>query len=100
MSFPFLITFALAPSFAWLLFYLRKDKHPESNLMVLKIFFYGMLSAIPAIFIELGFFQELGKWNLSLPLASFLNVFIGVALTEEILKYSIVKIKVLKNSEF
>jgi len=67
--------------------------------MVLKIFFYGMLSAIPAIFVELGFFHELGKLNLSSYLASFLNVFIGVALTEELLKYSIVKIKVLNSSE-
>jgi len=99
MSYPFLIIFALSPSLIWLLFYLRKDKHPESNSMVLKIFFYGMLSAIPAIFVELGFFHELGKLNLSSYLASFLNVFIGVALTEELLKYSIVKIKVTNSSE-
>lgn len=100
MSYPFLIIFALSPSFIWLLFYLRKDKHPESNSMVLKIFFYGMLSAIPAIFIELGFFQELNKFNFSPYVASFLNVFIGVAFTEEILKYLIVRFKVLKSPEF
>lgn len=100
MSYLFLVIFALAPSFIWLLFYLRKDVHPESNSMILKIFFYGMLSAFPAIFIEVGFFQEVAKFDLSPFLISLLNVFIGVALVEEILKYSVVKISVLNNPEF
>ncbi len=100
MSYLILLIFALSPSLIWLLFYLRKDSHPESNFMILKIFFYGMLSAFPAIFIELGFFQETAKLNLSPLLLSFLNVFVGVALTEEILKYLVVRVKVLKNPEF
>ena len=100
MSYPLLIIFALLPSVIWLLFFLRKDAHPESNPMILKIFFYGMVAAIPAIFIELGFFQETAKLNLPPFLTSFLNIFIGVALTEEILKYLVVKGKVLNNPEF
>lgn len=100
MAYPFLIIFALAPSIIWLLFFLRKDAHPESNSMILKIFFYGMLVAIPAIFIELGFFQEIADLSFSPFLISFLNVFIGVALVEEFLKYLVVKTKVLPNSEF
>ena len=100
MSYFILLILALSPSIIWLLFYLRKDAHPESNSMILKIFFYGMLSAVPAIFIELGFFQETAKLNLSPFLISFLNVFIGVALVEEVLKYLVVKNKVLNNSEF
>lgn len=103
MSYPFLIIFALLPSFIWLLFFLRKDVHPESNLMILKIFFWGVFSAVPAVFIELGFFQITGRPPLSyLPpsLISFLNIFIGVALTEETLKYLVVKKKVLKSPEF
>lgn len=103
MTYPFLIVFALLPSLIWLLFFLRKDSHPESNPMILKIFFYGMLSAIPAVFIELGFFQITGRPPFStLPssLISFFNIFIGVALTEETLKYLVVKKKVLRNPEF
>jgi RsiW-degrading membrane proteinase PrsW (M82 family) len=107
MSYPFLVIFALLPSFIWLLFYLRKDSHPESNLMVLKIFFLGMLSAVPAIFIELGFFREtaglIASRNIGPEmffLISFLNVFVGVALTEEVLKYIVVKKGVLNDPEF
>lgn len=100
MSYLILLIFAFFPSIIWLLFFLKKDAHPESNPMILKIFFYGMLSAVPAIFIELGFFQEIVKLNFSPFLISLLNIFIGVALVEEILKYLVVKNKVLNNPEF
>lgn len=100
MNYTILIIFALLPSVIWLLFFLRKDAHPESNSMILKIFFLGMLSAIPAVFIELGFFQGMAKLNLSPFLISVLNVFLGIALVEEVLKYLVVRNKVLKSSEF
>lgn len=100
MPYFILFIFALSPSVIWLLFFLRKDAHPESNSMILKIFFYGMLVAIPAIFIEIGFFQEITKLNFSPFFISLLNIFIGVALVEELLKYLVVKTKVLKNPEF
>ena len=80
------------PSFVWLLFYLRKDSHPESNKMVLKIFFSGMLIAFIAIFFEKGatIFLEKG---------SILAIFLGGAFIEEYLKYLVVKIGVFKSSE-
>ena len=90
-NYLFLVSLAFLPSIIWLLFYLRKDAHPESNRMILKIFFYGMLAAIPAVFIQLGFF------DLSLP--PLINIFIGVALVEESLKYLVVRLKVLRSSE-
>lgn len=99
MSYPLLLIFAITPGIIWLLFFLRKDAHPESNRMILKIFFYGMLSAIPAIFIELGFFQEIANLSFSPFLISLLNIFIGVALVEEFLKYLVVRGKVLQNPE-
>jgi RsiW-degrading membrane proteinase PrsW (M82 family) len=72
--------------------------------MILKVFFFGVLSAVPAVFIELGFFQVVGRPPLSdllpLSLISFLNIFVGVALTEETLKYLVVKKKVLRSPEF
>ena len=94
------IFFGLAPSIIWLLFYLRKDSHPESNKMILKIFFYGMLAALPAALIEMGIFETFNKLNFSSILVTILNIFIGVALVEEILKYLVVKEKVLNNPEF
>jgi RsiW-degrading membrane proteinase PrsW (M82 family) len=111
MTYPLYIFFGLAPSIIWLLFYLRKDVHPEPNSQVIKIFFYGMLAAIPAVFLEKGFQAVLtdfsipaeGRWvgfSLSPVLIIILNTLIGVALIEEVLKYLTVKTKVLKSAEF
>ena len=100
MSYPFYIFFGVLPSFIWLLFYLRKDSHPESNQMVLKIFFYGMLAALPAILLEMGILKVFTELKLSLVLLTFLNVFIGIALVEELLKYLVVREKVLDHPEF
>jgi len=100
MSILTIIILGLAPSIIWLLFFLRKDTHPESNKMILKIFFYGMLITIPAALIEIGIAIFLDKLNISPILILFLYWFIGVALIEEFLKYLIVREKVLNNSEF
>ena len=87
-----LYLFGFLPSIIWLLFYLRKDSHPESNKMILKIFFFGMLAAFFAIFLEKGFtiFWDRG---------SLLAIFLGGALIEEYLKYLAVRIGVFGNSE-
>lgn len=98
MTYPLYIAFGILPSIIWLLFYLRKDSHPESNRMILKIFIYGMLSALPAILLEFGFF-EMTKGLQSVFLASILNIFIGVALVEEFLKFLVVKEKALTHKE-
>jgi len=100
MSYLIYILFGLAPSIIWLLFYLRKDVHPESNSMVIKIFFYGMLSALPAIFLEIGAFKAFAELNLPLIYLTILNTFIGVALIEEMIKFLVVKEKVLSSAEF
>lgn len=111
LSYPLYIFFGLAPSVIWLLFYLRKDVHPEPNSQIIKIFFYGMLAAIPAVFLEKGFQAILTDfssptdgWWVGCSLSPFLiiifNTLIGVALIEEVLKYLVVKEKVLKSAEF
>lgn len=100
MNFLLLFTLALAPSIIWLVFFLRKDIHPESKRMILKIFFYGMLIAVSAAVMEMGILEEFSKLNLSPFSISLLNIFIGVALVEEGLKYLIIKEHVLNNSEF
>lgn len=100
MSYHFYyIIFGILPSFIWLLFYLRKDSHPESNLMILKIFFYGMLIALPVIFLQIGTHSILKELKLSLLLFIFLDIFIKSPLSEEFLKYLVVKEKVLSHQE-
>ena len=100
MSYSLYIFFGTLPSFIWLLFYLRTDTHPESNKMILKIFVFGMLIAIPAILLETGLLDIFQDLTLPAILSLFLRVFIAVALIEEILKYSVVKTKVLDHPEF
>ena len=105
MIYPIYIFFALAPSIIWLLFYLRKDAHPESNKMILKIFFYGMLLAIIAAVIEIGIFSGLSWFNKNLagnfPLLFFIFYqFVIIALVEEFFKYLVVKEKVINDPEF
>jgi len=59
-----------------------------------------MAVAVPAALIELGFLKVTGNFNVPPSLITFLNIFIGVAVIEEILKYLVVKEKVLKSPEF
>lgn len=100
MSYPLYIIFGVLPSFVWLLFYLKKDVHPESNRMVLRVFFLGMLVAVPAVFLEIGIFKTFGAFNLPPLLLVILNTFIGVALVEELLKYLVVQNQVLSRKEY
>ncbi len=100
MSYSLYLFFGILPSVIWLLFYLRRDAHPESNRMVLKIFFYGILAALPAILLEMGILGFLKELKFSPALLAFLNIFIGVALVEEFLKYLVVREKVLDHPEF
>lgn len=86
----------LLPSFVWLLFYLRKDSHPESNYLVLKIFIFGILSGIIAIFVE-KFFEAttvfLKKENL------FFIAFLLNGTIEEAVKFLMVRAGLYKTSE-
>lgn len=99
MSYFLCVIFGILPSFIWLSFYLKTDKHPESNRMILKIFLFGMLAAIPAVLLEIGFLDFLTGLDLPSFLSLFLKVFLAVAFVEEMLKYLVVKMKVFDNPE-
>ena len=96
MSFFFLIILGLSPSILWLLYFLRKDVHPEPKLMVLKIFFWGALITLPAFFIERGLFEVLTIFKIP----QIFYIFLGIAGVEEILKFLVVKEKVISDPEF
>lgn len=109
MTYFLCIVLGLAPSIIWLLFFLRKDVHPESNRMVILIFLLGV-AIVPAVAIveciPIGFSVEseikcfLPSLFEKLPLGSLLYIFLGVAAVEEIAKYLVVRFKVLKDPEF
>lgn len=98
--YPVYVFFGILPSFLWLQFYLGKDVHPEPKPMILKIFFYGVLAIIPAILFELAIFKIVRILNFSPLISYILNMFLGVALTEELLKFSVIKINILKHPQF
>ncbi len=84
--------FGFLPSIIWLLFYLRKDVHPESNKQILTVFFYGIIAGFCAILVEMMFKEILSP-------KSVLYIFIGGAFVEEYLKYLVIKFEILKNPE-
>ena len=100
MNYPIYIFFGLAPSIIWLLFFLRKDSHPESNPTILKVFLYGMIAAVPAALVELGIAEELKNIGLPTALMTPIYVFLGIGLIEEIFKYLVVRKKILCHPEF
>lgn len=94
----FLFIFALAPSFIWLAFYLRKDAHPEPNRMILRIFLAGMFIAIPAVYIEHLLEGFLSLFSLPSTIFLLLYFLFVIALIEEFLKYIVVRIGALRTS--
>jgi RsiW-degrading membrane proteinase PrsW (M82 family) len=100
VDFFLIILIGLLPSAVWLLFFLRKDVHPESKSMVLKVFLLGALSAPVAAIEGTGFQEELLKINLPDQLFSLIYIFLGIGLIEELLKYLVVRLLVLSHHEF
>lgn len=98
-SWPIFLLIGILPAILWLLFFLRKDVHPEPNSMVIKIFLFGMLSTLPTFFIEIGLFSYIYFWFGESPFFDILYLFLGVALVEESMKYLVVRDKVLKSPE-
>ena len=110
MQYLLYIPLGLLPSLIWLCFYLRKDQHPEPNSMVVKMFLWGMALAPLAIALELLLIWLLSPGTNPFDLisqtqsASVIKIVLSAtlipALVEEYLKYSAVKFRILKNSEF
>jgi RsiW-degrading membrane proteinase PrsW (M82 family) len=96
MSYFLFLILSLAPSLIWLLYFLRKDVHPEPKLMVLTIFLWGALITLPAIFIERGILEVFRAFDIP----KIFYIFLGIAGVEEILKFVIVKEKVIFTPEF
>lgn len=99
------IAFGILPSLIWLFYYLRKDLHPEPKRMILKIFLYGALIALPVFLIQLGLSnileqaQTFSFFHLSPTKVAILKWFIIIALTEEVSKYLVVKFTILDSDE-
>lgn len=114
-SYTFFLTalpLAFLPSILWLLFYLRKDVHPEPNRAVLRAFFWALFITFLAAFLIAGAQALIEALETSgegpkiitsffiflfvnSPLAVFFNAF-----WEEGLKFLIVKKKIINTPDF
>lgn len=86
-----LIAVAFIPGALWLLFYYKKDAHPEPSKPVLKVFFLGMLITIPVVLIELGIDYFTGYSGFATLPALLIGTFLIIAPVEELAKYIVVK---------
>ena len=98
MQYILYIALALLPSIIWLLWYLRKDKHPEPKYMILSVFIWGMLIAFPAILIENLSISVLDYFPLPPVIYTSILYFIIIALPEELLKFLVVYFRVFKRT--
>jgi len=91
------IILGLLPGFAWLLFYLEEDPHPEPRGLIAKTFVFGAAFAFIALWAELLLtpaLKSLGIQKLAIP------SLLGLALIEEFLKFGAAYLSVYKNSAF
>lgn len=89
--------FGILPSLIWLTYYLTKDLHPEPKRMILNIFLWGALIALPIFFVEIGLKYLLDSMGVGIsPLVySLIYWFIIIAFSEELFKYLVVRVKVV-----
>ena len=93
----YLFLLAVAPVIFLLSYVKKKDPNPEPKDLLTKIFVFGCLTIIPAIFLESAysalFIGEEGT-------ESFADVFFGIALIEEFVKWIVIYIICFKNKHF
>lgn len=87
-------------SVVWLFQFLKRDVLPEPAKMILKIFCWGMLITLPVFLVELGALKIIVRLNMPRLFVLLLYWFAAIALVEEIFKYLVVKIKILRSYEF
>lgn len=91
------LLFGILPSLLWLWYYLGKDPHPEPKRMILKVFMWGALVTLPVLAIQISLSDLLAQLQgagtfARLPFfASLIKWFLVIALTEETLKYLVVR---------
>ncbi|HDH31467.1 MAG TPA: PrsW family intramembrane metalloprotease [Candidatus Wolfebacteria bacterium] len=92
-----IIVLGLLPGFAWLIFFLKEDIHPEPKKMIAKVFFVGAVFT----FIALGFeaiFQDLTR-SLNIKDTNFFSFF-GLSAIEEVFKFLAAYLVVRKSRFF
>lgn len=85
------IFLGILPAFVWLLYYLKKDLHPEPKRMILKIFTLGVFITLPTLLVQLGLTTLLTDIHINGVLKAFIYWVFVIALVEEFFKYFVVR---------
>ena len=101
------IALGILPGFAWLLFYLKEDLHPEPKKLIAATFFAGATVTLVALAFQCFTFQNVFGFNScgirlenavsSLSLFKGIYLIIALALIEEVLKFGAAYFAVNKN---
>ncbi|MSU54495.1 MAG: PrsW family intramembrane metalloprotease [Candidatus Staskawiczbacteria bacterium] len=89
------VLFGTLPSLIWLLYYLKKDLHPEPKRTILEIFLLGCLVTIPVYFSQIYITQFLGQVAFFSYYPLFFDIlkwFVAIAFIEELFKFFVVKL--------
>jgi len=91
------IILGLLPAFAWLVFYLEEDPHPEPKRLIFQTFLAGGIST----FIVYGTQTVFSDWATTRGIAEYtLFSFIGLAAIEEFFKFGAAWLVINKNREY
>jgi protease PrsW len=91
---------ALGPGIFWLWYlYKRETLEAEPVRLIVKMFFFGVLAAVLAAFLE-GIVRALASSHLSLAVLKFLSLVIAAPIIEETAKFLVVWLMIYKSVEF
>ena len=96
----FLVILGFVPSLAWLAFYLKKDPHPEPKYLITRTFLMGIVMAPLAVGLQWWFRGAItGLWP-GYEIQTSVWFFLWAAAIEEIIKFLVVYLMVLRDPEF
>lgn len=101
LSYYGLIALGVVPSIIWLLFYLRRDAHPEPKHLVVKAFLLGIIFAPLALILQKAFLGlETYFPGLSIFATGGALFFLWASIVEEFVKFFGIKHTILNDPDF
>jgi RsiW-degrading membrane proteinase PrsW (M82 family) len=92
-SFSVYFIAAILPCFLWLIFYLRRDRHPEPKNEIISVFVLGALMTVPAVGVEVLLINVIGSLGLPGYVSAIVINIAAIGFIEEFAKYSAVWLK-------
>lgn len=95
-----LVTMGFLPSLFWLFFYLRKDTHPEPRYLITRTFFMGIAVAPVAAIAQYLLSRLITYLVPGVNIDSYPGFYLGAAFIEEFVKFLVIQLIIIHNTEF